>query len=277
LIYLGVIFQYFNLKLERFGMSNERIENIQANMKNLFEQFYRKMKSESLRDIYREVYGSDYPEEADPDGFVSNSDLQNIIDHLNVSSGDIIIDLGCGRGGPGLWISRKTGATYTGIDLSENAIYRASERIKDFRIEGNVKFECGDISSLNFPDNSFNGAISIDTLSFMPDLPKTFLEISRVLRSKSNLVFITWEKKKVAKIKDYQHYLLNAGFNIKVYEEVKDWERRQREVYEKILESKKVLIKDMGMDGAFAWILDAKSFLPGLKDSRRIFVVATKK
>jgi hypothetical protein len=38
-----------------------------------------------------------------------------------------------------------------------------------------------------------------------------------------------------------------------------------------------VLIKDMGRDGAFVYILDAKTYLPGLKDSRRIYVVATKK
>jgi len=258
-------------------MSNENIENIQTNMKNLFEQMYRKTKSESFRDIFREVYGSEYPEEANPDGFVSNTDLQNIVDHLNVGPSDRIIDLGCGRGGPGLWISRKTGAAYLGIDLSENAVKQANERVKAFGIEGNVKFESGDICSLNFPDNSFNGAFSIDVLSFIPDLPKTFLEISRLLRPKSNLVFTTWEKKNVVKIKDYRQYLLNSGFDIKIYEEVKDWERRQREVYENTLKLKKILIKDMGRDGAFVYILDAKTYLPGLKDSRRIFVVATKK
>jgi len=258
-------------------MSGENIETIQKNMKNLFEQFYRKSKSESLRDIFREAYGSDYPEEANPDGFVSNTDLQNIVDHLNVGSGDRIIDIGCGRGGPGLWIARKTGATYLGIDLSENAVKQANERAKAFGIKGNVRFESGDICSLNIPDNSFNGAISIDAVSFIPDLPKAFSEISRLLQPKSNLVFTTWEKKKVVKIKDYRRYLLNSGFDIKVYEEVNDWERRQREVYEKTIKLKKTLIKDMGRDGAFGWILDAKTFLPGLKDSRRIFVVATKK
>jgi len=114
-------------------------------------------------------------------------------------------------------------------------------------------------------------------LSFVPDLQKAFLEISRILRPKSNLVFTTWEKKKIPKLKDYRQYLLNSGFDIKKYEEIEGWERRQREVGEKTLELKKVLIKDMGRDGAFAWILDAKTFLPGLKDSRRIFVVATQK
>jgi len=258
-------------------MSGENIENIQKNMKNLFEQLYRKTKSESFRDIFREVYGSEYPEEANPDGFVCNTDLQNIVDHLNVGPGDRIIDLGCGRGGPGLWISRKTGATYLGIDLSENAVKQANERAKTFGIVGNVKFESGDICSLNFPDNSFNGAISIDALGFIPDLPKAFLEISRLLQSKSNLVFTTWEPKKLNEKKDFRAFLLNSGFDILVYEEVSDWERRQREVYEKTLALKKTLIKDMGRDGAFGWILDAKTFLPGLQDSRRIYVVATKK
>lgn len=122
-------------------MGNEGIKNIQQNMKNLFEKLYKKPKSESFRDIFREVYGKEYPEEANPDGFVSNTDLQNIVDHLNVGPGDRIIDLGCGRGGPGLWIARKTEAIYLGIDLSESAVNQAIERAKTFGIKSDVKFE----------------------------------------------------------------------------------------------------------------------------------------
>lgn len=255
-------------------MSEERIDSIKENMKTLFEQMFRKSKSESLRNIFREAFGSEYSEIANPDGFVTNTDLQNFAEHLKVGPGDRFIDLGCGRGGPGLLIARKTGANYLGIDLSQNAINQAKDRVKNFDISCNIEFKVGDISSLDYPDNSFNGAISIDALIFVPNLPKTFLEISRILQPKSILAFTAWEPKKYNEKRDFRSFLLNSGFDIKIYEVVKDWERRQREVYEKTLQQKKTLIKDMGRDGAFAWIMDAKTYLHGLKNNQRIYVVA---
>ena len=96
-----------------------------------------KEKSESLRDILREVYGSDYPEEANPDSFVTLTDLRTVVRNLNVGPGKTFIDLGCGKGGPGLWIARETGANYVGIDFSENAIKYANQRSINFKIAGN--------------------------------------------------------------------------------------------------------------------------------------------
>lgn len=43
-------------------------------------------------------------------------------DALRVGPGQKIADLGCGRGGPGQWIARATGAGLVGIDVSEVAL-----------------------------------------------------------------------------------------------------------------------------------------------------------
>ena len=259
------------------GTSEEKIENILRNWKYLFEQLYKNEKSESFRDIFREVYGEDYPEEINPDGFVTITDLENIVNNLEVGPGDRFIDLGCGRGGPTLWIARKTQADCVGIDLSENAIRKASQRVKEFGINSNVEFKAGNISSLDFLENSFDGAISIDVLSFLPELPKAISEIARILRNNSNFVFTTWERISKTNPKIFRNLLLNSGFDIKIYMEISDWKSHQQRVYEKTLERKKLLIKDMGREGAFAWIMDAKTYLPVLNDLRRIFVVSTKK
>ena len=98
-------------------MSKE--EKILLNMKKASDIAYKVKRSESYRDIFRKVYGDDYHEELGGDSFVTITDLQNIARYLNVAPGDTFVDLGCGRGGPGLWITRETGANYVGIDLSE--------------------------------------------------------------------------------------------------------------------------------------------------------------
>jgi len=103
-------------------MSEKKGNKVLDNRKVLYEQVYKKERSESYRDIFRKVYGDDYPEEINPDSFVTITDLRTIAKKLNIGSEKSFIDLGCGRGGPGLWIARETGANYIGIDFSENAI-----------------------------------------------------------------------------------------------------------------------------------------------------------
>ena len=117
-------------------MNEQKDQKVLDNLKVLFEQVFKIERSESYRDIFREVYGDDYPEDANPDSFVTLTDLYTIAKSLNVEPGKTILDLGCGRGGPGLWIARETRTNYVGIDLSENAINQAIHRSVDFKIEG---------------------------------------------------------------------------------------------------------------------------------------------
>lgn len=257
-------------------MSEEKDDKILENLKTLFENVFKKERSESYRDIFREVYGDDYPEDANPDSFVTITDLQTIAKKLNIGPGKSFIDLGCGRGGPGLWIARETGAHYVGIDLSENAIKKAQHRSVDFKMKGSAKFQVGNMCGLNFSENSFDGAISIDVISFIPDPLAVFKEAARILRSNAYFVFTTWENKNSQVLNSYRPYLRNTGFSIKSYGETPDWKKRQSEVYQKTLELKKDLIRDMGGDGAFAYIMEAKRYLPTINNSKRILAVAMK-
>jgi ubiquinone/menaquinone biosynthesis C-methylase UbiE len=251
-------------------------EKISLNMKKTFNTLFKWEKSESFRDIWREVYGDDYPEEVNHDGAVTMTDLRNIVKIFNVGPGDTFIDMGCGRGGPGLWVARELGANYLGFDLSERAVEVAAKRAINFGLENKATFKIGNIHETNFPDNYFDGALSIDALTFVPNQLKALCEILRILRSGALFVFTSFEQKDPRPGKDYGSLLNKAGFEVKLYEETPDWNRRQREVYERVLENKEILIKDMGKEGASLWILEAKGFLPTLKFSKRILAVGMK-
>ncbi|NVM46593.1 MAG: hypothetical protein HWN79_16930, partial [Candidatus Lokiarchaeota archaeon] len=56
-------------------MNEKKDQKVLDNLKVLFEQVFKKERSESYRDIFREVYGDDYPEDANPDSFVTITDL----------------------------------------------------------------------------------------------------------------------------------------------------------------------------------------------------------
>ncbi len=237
--------------------------------------WYKQKKSQFIRDMYKKIYGNDYPEEADPDSFVTMTDLHNIVKFLNVKPGETFIDIGCGRAGPGMWIAREMSAKYVGIDISEIAIELASQRIVDFGLKDKAKFLVANICATNFSDNYYDGAISIDTLTYIPDKMKAICEIARILQSDASFVFTTWETPATAS--DYRPLLRKAGFKIMIYNEISNWEQLQHDFYEKVIEFRDILIRDMGKDGSLPWIKEAKENLPYLKDWRRIFGVAKKK
>ncbi|MFW9877579.1 MAG: hypothetical protein ACFFG0_31215 [Candidatus Thorarchaeota archaeon] len=100
--------------------------------------------------------------------------------------------------------------------------------------------------------------------------------IKRIQKSLTNSIRslqTTWENKNSKKTNDYRPHLRKAGFKINKYSETPDWERRQREVNQKILELKDMLKKDMGWNGAFTWISEAQTYLPILNKMRFILTL----
>lgn len=255
-------------------MRNEK--TIISNWKLLYNELFKWKKSESLRDIWREVFGDEYPEEVDHDSPVTITDLHNISRYLNVGSGETFIDLGCGRGGPGMWVAREVGANYFGFDLSETAIEVASKRVKNFDLEGKAQFQVGDMGETNFSDNMFDAAMSIGALLFIPNKLKAIHEVARIIRPGATFVFITVEEKEPHLVNDFRPLLRKAGLEVKVYEEIPDSTRKHGEYYKKVIESKDQLMNDMSPQGAALWISDAQTHLPRIKFWRRILAVATK-
>ena len=79
---------------------------------------------------------------------------------------------------------------------------------------------------------------------------------------------------------DYRPLLLEAGFEVEVYDETPDWERRQRGVYAGILAATEALIQERGEQAAGFMIQEAEhatGLLDGtdyLAHARRILVIA---
>ena len=131
-----------------------------------YEPVYRAMprKDPVFHRIWRAAYGDDYPEEAEPHSFVTKTDLARMAHGLAIGSGSILADLGCGRGGPGLWLARETGADLIGIDQSPTAIEQAAQRIPEFGLVGRARFLRGDLCATGLPDQSCDGAVSLSCM-----------------------------------------------------------------------------------------------------------------
>lgn len=118
-----------------------------------------------------------------------------------------ILDYGCGTGIHLNWLA-KTGSQVIGIDLSENSLKLARERIKKNNLQAKAEVLLMDCEKLEFPDNSFDIVFDGGTFSSL-DLNKVYSEISRILKPGGSIIGIetfghnpfTNLKRKINKIK----------------------------------------------------------------------------
>jgi len=225
--------------------------------------------SKTFLQIFKNAYGDDYPDEAEPHSFVTRIDLARFVGLLAVGPGRTFVDLGCGRGGPGLWLARETGANLIGIDLSPNAIRLASQRVAEFGLVGRARFIQADLCATTLPDRSCDGAISIDVIMFVQDKQAVMREAGRILRPGALFAFTAFEHRDTEL---YRLPLTDNGFRVEVYEEKPDWSRRMRLLWEGFVSHKAALLAEMGESIRYA-IAEAEGGLAGWPwQFRHVFV-----
>lgn len=101
---------------------------------------------------------------------------------LRLSRGQTLVDLGCGRGGPGLWLAREAGVSLTGVDFSPVAIDEATRRAALFGVTPCARFVVGDLTDTTLPDAHSDAAVSIDALHFAAGPAAAAAEARRILR-----------------------------------------------------------------------------------------------
>ncbi len=106
--------------------------------------------------------------------------LADLLQRLDLKPGDHVLDLGCGSGVLAEYISDQTGARVTGLDYAVSAIDEARRRTADK--SDRLTFLQADMNALELPSQSFDAAISIDTLYWVADLADTLSQVVRALK-----------------------------------------------------------------------------------------------
>lgn len=225
--------------------------------------------SPTLRSIWRDAYGDEYPAEAEPLGFSTLTDLQLIARWLSVGPGDTFVDLGCGRGGPGLWLARETSASLIGIDIVPEAVAEANRRIPDFSLHTPPRFQVGSFTRTGLPDQAFEGAVSIDSLWIVIDKAAAMREVARILIPGARWVCSTWEPRYLS----YRQLLNDCGWEVLECREPVMWYARQMAVYQGILRSGPDLAAELGQDAADVLLAEARDIAPVLRDYRRLLII----
>jgi ubiquinone/menaquinone biosynthesis C-methylase UbiE len=241
------------------------------------------LRSATWQRVHRTAYGDDYPEHTNSNGFYSRTTLQHLCTALRLTPGRTLADLGCGHGGPGLWVARQTGANLIGIDISAVGIAVANQQALRLGLADRARFQVGDLTATGLTAASCDAVLSLDVLIFVPDKAAAVREFARILRADGRLGFTTWEQSGYSarlgaeQLADYRPVLTAAGFTIEAYQEPTEWRQQQRAVAEALVAAEPEMACEMDPDTAAELAAMARGVLADMGARRYIRVVAQKR
>jgi ubiquinone/menaquinone biosynthesis C-methylase UbiE len=101
---------------------------------------------------------------------------------------DQVLDVGCGMGGPGRFLTDRFGCSVTGIDLLPLRIETAQELTTRTGLAERIAYRVASAIDVPAGDASFAQAWMLDVSIHVPDKPALFTELARVLRPGGLLV-----------------------------------------------------------------------------------------
>jgi SAM-dependent methyltransferase len=243
--------------------------------------------SATLRQLWQEhAAGVDFPDDFAHISFVTLPQLRRMAVELQLSPGEMFVDLGCGLAGPSLWVARETGATLVGVDLSAMAIAQAAARATALGLAEHATFVAGTFVDTGLPNSAAHGIMSEDALQYAPDKRAALREAARVLRPTGRFVFTVFELDPdhatglpvigADPVDDYRPLLDEAGFTVDAYEEAPGWPEPMTAAYTAVLASRNVLTTEMGEAAVGALTAEMSVTLERKPYKRRVLAVATK-
>jgi ubiquinone/menaquinone biosynthesis C-methylase UbiE len=236
-------------------------------------------KSGLLFRLAAEAQGEDYPSEIEPWGGTSWWVLGRAVGGLKVGPGQTLVDMGCGRGKPGLWLSRALGSDLIGIDWSPVAVRIATEVSAQFVPPGRARFQVGDLAASGLEDGVADAAVCFDAIFFATDRVAALSEICRILRPGGRFVFTADERveaQRPADVTDWTPLLRAAGFDVESKEEIPRAAEHLSAMYKLWLANLEALRAEIGDQATAALEGEAKSVGPTIGSRRPCLVVARK-
>lgn len=107
----------------------------------------------------------------------------HLFDLMNLGPGSVVLDVGCGLGGPARTAAEERKWRVTGVDLTAELISVALELTKWLKLSEGVEFKVCSATQMPFADCAFDAAYMIHVGMNLSDKESVFREVSRVLKS----------------------------------------------------------------------------------------------
>ena len=141
-------------------------------------------------------WDQNYLRTLDPESLRRGDTALTLLKSLDLTEPNIL-EVGCGNG----WLCEKLAkfGRVTGVDIADTAIDDAKRRVP------NGSFFTGDFCSLHLPPGEFDAALTLETLSHVPDHVEFVRCLAAVLKSKGYLIVVTQNRAVYSRRQDVAH------------------------------------------------------------------------
>jgi ubiquinone/menaquinone biosynthesis C-methylase UbiE len=235
--------------------------------------------SRLLPELWVRAVGDEYPAPLRVFSPTTWTDLHRVVDALALRPDQVLVDLGCGEGGPGLWLAARAGARLIGVDFSGYALASAARRAGGFLPDGRARFVRGTLAATGLADASVNAVCSFYAFIFCTDKLAGLVEPRRILRPGGRIALLVSEVLDPAeagpsRVADYRPLVRAAGLDLLAHEEKAGARERMQRLYALWLEHADELCADVGDEAAAALVEEARLVGPRLAAMREVLVVA---
>ena len=111
---------------------------------------------------------------------------------LQLPPGSWVLDAGCGEGNVAIHMATRFGLQVEGVDLLELSLDKAHKKTRKLGLEDLLGFHRRDYADLKFPDQTFDGAYTMETLVHAFDHERALQELLRVLKPGGKLALFEY-------------------------------------------------------------------------------------
>jgi SAM-dependent methyltransferase len=148
-----------------------------------YDEFYLRIPHSRVHaEFCSRVYGSPLGQH----GMMDAPQLARLVEVLRAGRCDHLLELGCGDGRVAERIAEQCGARVTGIERSAIAVANALARTAGSH--DRLDFRAAPMEEIDFPVESFDAVVAVDSLYFVADLPGYVARLKRWLAPDGRLV-----------------------------------------------------------------------------------------
>lgn len=228
--------------------------------------------SDLVSRLYGAAMGDAYPAEVAASSSCDWTVLGTMVTRLCLRPGQTLVDVGCGTGGVGLWLSRAIAVRLVGVDISSTAIALAAARRSHFVPPEWAEFRVGTLEETGLPDGHAHGVVCVDAMS-NADREAALREIHRILTPGARAVLTRAVR---GASPTWREQAASAGFEVEHVDECPGEPEMWHRLYGLWIAHEADLRRDLGDVQAENMLREANRMLPRL-DGRRALVLTLRR
>lgn len=234
--------------------------------------------SKLFASLWAEVWGEQYPVEVAPFSSCTYQLLQQLTQQLRLKPGDVLVDLGCGTGGVGLWLAQEHKAKLIGVDRCSDATAIATKRASEWGLVKQPSFVTGDFCKTGIASSSVDAIFSIDAFPAAQNIESALSEARRILKPNGVFVFTAAElgpnSRHFEKMgPDWSTGLERNGFDVTNIQSRSNVSELWRSLYTQWLKQESALRKELQPETVDALIAEARRGLPSMTNNKTWYLI----